>query len=360
MSETNRAAGWARELALLQVHCQGEIGKVLVGGAPDIPGDTLLQKMTHINTVDDSLRRFVTFEPRANVAMSVNLLVPPCHPDADAGFIVLQADRAHPMSGSNCICVVTALIESGRVPVTEPETILRLDTPAGLITARARCSNGRCHAVSLDNVPCFVDALDRVIETPRWGRIKADIAFGGVYYAIVDVEQTGMAIVPDQARALAEAGIELKSLLAGQVSVRHPDLPDIDDIAYVMFRARDPDGAVRTCTTIRPGRVDRSPCGTGSSAHLATLHARGEVTLGDIRRSRSIIGGEFLVEAIAETTVGGRPAVQPRITGQGWVYGREFLRIDEADPFMAGFALSDTWGPQVALLRAGCDRPGRG
>ena len=133
---------WNRSIKLLQVHCQGEIGKVIVDGAPQIPGGTILEKMNHVNEVDDRLRRFVTFEPRANVAMSVNLLLAPTRPDADAGFIVLQADRAHPMSGSNCICVVTALVESGRVAINEPETLVRLDTPAGLIVARARCSNG--------------------------------------------------------------------------------------------------------------------------------------------------------------------------------------------------------------------------
>ena len=187
---------WRKSLELLQVHCQGEVGKVIVGGAPEIPGATMLDKMNHINEVDDSLRRFVVFEPRAHVAMSVNLLTPPCRPDAHAGFIVLQADRADPMSGSNCICVVTALLESGRIPVREPETIVRLDTPAGLVVARARCDGGRCRSVSLDNVPCFVEALDQAVETVRWGRIKADIAFGGVYYGIVDVDQIGLAIVP--------------------------------------------------------------------------------------------------------------------------------------------------------------------
>ncbi|MBB3649630.1 proline racemase [Rhizobium sp. BK619] len=341
---------WDRSLDLLQVHCQGEIGKVIVSGAPEIPGATMLDKMNHINTADDSLRRFVTFEPRASVAMSVNLLVAPTRADADAGFIVLQADRAHPMSGSNCICVVTALLESGRVAMSEPETVVRLDTPAGLIVARAACRDGRCLSVSLDNVPSFAEALDREVETPKWGRIKIDVAFGGVYYALVDVDQLGLDIAPANARLLAEAGIELKALLAGQVSVAHPVLAGVDEIAYVMFRGREADGAVRTCTTLQPGRVDRSPCGTGSSANLATLYARGEVSVGDRRTSRSIIGGEFLAEAIGETEVGGRRAVLPRITGRAFIYGREQLRLSDDDPFAAGFALSDTWGPQVDML----------
>lgn len=341
---------WNRSLDLLQVHCEGEIGKVIMSGAPDIPGATMLDRMNHINTVDDSLRRFVTFEPRANVAMSVNLLVEPTRSDADAGFIVLQADRAHPMSGSNCICVVTALLESGRVPMSEPETVVRLDTPAGFIVARAACRDGRCLSVSLDNVPSFAEALDREVETPKWGRIKIDVAFGGVYYALVDVEQLGLDIAPANARLLAEAGIELKSLIAGQVSIAHPVLNGVNEIAYVMFRGREADGAVRTCTTLQPGRVDRSPCGTGSSANLAVLYARGEIAVGDRRTSRSIIGGEFLAEAIGEAEVGGRRAVLPRITGRAFVYGREQLRISDDDPFTAGFALSDTWGPQVGLL----------
>jgi proline racemase len=340
-------APFGRSIELIQVHCQGEIGKVLVAGAPEIPGVTMLDKMHHINKVDDGLRRFVTLEPRASAQMSVNLLVAPTRPDADAGFIVLQADRAHAMSGSNCICVVTALLETGRVAMREPETIVHLDTPAGLITARAHCSAARCLSVSLDNVPCFVEALDRRIETPAWGTIRADIAFGGIHYAIVDVDQVGLAIDPKNARALADAGIELKEIIGRQAEVSHPELPGMTEIAYVMFRSIEPDNAIRTCTILTAGRVDRSPCGTGSSANLACLYARGEAKVGDSRRSRSIIGGEFLVEAISETTIGGRPAVVPRITGQAWIYGREELRVDMADPFPKGFALSDAWGPHL-------------
>ena len=338
------------QLELLLVHCQGEIGKVITSGAPDIPGATILDKMKHINEVDDRLRRFVTFEPRAHVAQSVNLLLPPTRPDADAAFIVLQADRAYPMSGSNCICVVTALLESGRVRMTEPETTVRIDTAVGLVTARARCENGRCLSVSLDNVPAFALALDLPLGTAEWGRIRADIAFGGVFYALVDVDQVGLAIAPENARALAEAGMALKHDLARQVEVAHPEIPGLDEIAYVMFRAQEVDGAVRTCTTLKPGRVDRSPCGTGSSANLATLYARGLIGVGDSRISRSIIGGTFTAEAIGATVVGGRNAVLPRITGRGWIYGREQLRLAVDEPFPAGFALSDSWGPQIGQL----------
>ncbi len=339
-----------KTLDILLVHCQGESGNVLVGGAPEIPGATILDKLNHLNDVDPSLRLFLTREPRAQVVHTTNLLLPPTRPDADAGFIVLQPDRAHPMSGSNTICVVTALLESGRVPMSEPETVVRLDTAAGLVTARAQCANGRCVSVSLDNVPAFVDRLDVPVETPRWGTITADIAFGGVFYAQIDVEQIGLSIVPAAARALAEAGTEIKALLGEQVSVVHPEIPTLDEIAYVMFRSCQPDGSVVTCTTLKPGRVDRSPCGTGSSANLAVLSARGQLNIGDKRISRSIIGGEFTAEAIGETTVGGRPAVLPRITGRGYVFGRQELRLDPADPFTAGFALSDTWGPGVGEL----------
>lgn len=341
---------FANALDILLVHCQGESGNVLIGGAPEIPGATILDKMNHLNEVDPGLRLFLTREPRAQVVHTTNLLLPPCRPDADAGFIVLQPDRAHPMSGSNCICVVTALLESGRLPIVEPETVVRLDTAAGLIVARAECRDGRCLSVSLDNVPAFAAQLDAVIQTPRWGAISADIAFGGVFYAQIDASEVGLRIIPEAARALAEAGTEIKALLADQIAVQHPEIASLNQIAYVMFRERHSDGSITTCTTLKPGRVDRSPCGTGSSANLAILHARGQLGPGDRRISRSIIGGTFTAEMLGETRVGDVPAILPRITGQGYVFGRQQLRIDPDDPFATGFALSDTWGPQVGEL----------
>ncbi|EIU1681108.1 proline racemase family protein [Pseudomonas aeruginosa] len=336
---------WKKTLQLAEVHCEGEIGKVITGGVLGIPGATMLDKMNHINRVDDSLRRLVTLEPRGCLQMSVNLLLPPTRPEADAGFIVLQADKAHPMSGSNCICVVTALLELGMLPMHEPETTVVLDTPAGLVTARARCSDGRCLSVSLDMVASFVEQLDVCIDGEAFGPLTLDLAFGGVYYALVDVDQVGLRIAAENARQLADAGVRLKELINRQVRVRHPLYAGIDEVAYVMFRKRLDARTYQTCTTLPPGRVDRSPCGTGSSANLATLSARGLVQVGERLLSRSIIGGEFQVELLGHTEVGGRPAILPRVEGRAWLYGLQQLGIDPDDPLAAGFMLSDTWGP---------------
>ncbi|WP_336335922.1 proline racemase family protein [Pseudomonas putida] len=339
---------WKQTLQLAEVHCEGEIGKVITGGVLGIPGATMLDKMNYINEVDDSLRRLVTLEPRGCLQMSVNLLLPPVRPEAQAGFIVLQADKAHPMSGSNCICVVTALLELGMVPMQEPETTVVLDTPAGLVTARAQCADGRCLSVSLDMVPAFVEHLDLAIETEAFGRIDIDVAFGGVYYALIDVEQTGLSIAPEHARALADAGVALKDVINRQLNIQHPLLPSVNEVAYVMFRNRLDDRTYQTCTTLPPGRVDRSPCGTGSSANLATLAARGLVQAGDQLVSRSTIGGQFQVELLGHSEVDGRPAVLPRVTGRAWLYGLQQLGVDPDDPLSAGFMLSDTWGAGIS------------
>ncbi|VVN87717.1 proline racemase family protein [Pseudomonas fluorescens] len=335
---------WKKTLQMADVHCEGEIGKVITGGVIDIPGKTMLDKMNYINEVDDSLRRLVILEPRGCLQMSVNLLLPPTRPEAQAGFIVLQADKAHPMSGSNCICVVTALLELGMLEMVEPVTTVVLDTPAGLVTARAQCADGRCQSVSLDMVPSFVEQLDVPIETADFGLIKADIAFGGVYYALVDVDQIGLTIAPENARELATQGVRLKGLINEQIKVCHPLFKELNEVAYVMFRNRVDARTYQTCTTLPPGRVDRSPCGTGSSANLATLSARGLVEVGDKLTSRSTIGGEFQVELLGLTQLAGKPAVLPRITGRAWIYGLHQIGVDPDDPLAEGFMLSDTWG----------------
>ncbi|MDX3926558.1 MAG: proline racemase family protein [Shinella sp.] len=341
---------WKRTIQLLDVHCEGEIGKVAIGGVPKIPGNSIAEQLNHINTVDDSLRRFLCLEPRASALGSVNLLLPPKRPEADAGFIILQADQAHASSGSNSICVTTALLESGIVEMKEPETVVMLDTAAGLVKATATCRDGRCEKVKLTMVPSFAHELDAEIDTPHWGKVRFDISYGGVFYALVDVGQIGTTIEKANARSLVDAGMALKDLINKAIPVAHPEIPEINGIAYVMFRDTDPDGTVRTATTMWPGRIDRSPCGTGNSANLATLHARGKASVGDRFLSRSIIGSQFEVGLEAETEVAGRKAIIPTITGRGWTFGLHQVALDPFDPLAEGFAMTDTWGPQAGQI----------
>jgi len=343
---------WKRTIQLLDVHAEGEIGRVAIGGVPKIPGDTVAEQLHWLNTdpKGDELRRFLVLEPRGAPIGSVNLLLPPKHPDADAAFIILQPDQAHASSGSNSICVTTALLETGIVEMQEPETVVTLETAAGLVKAIATCRDGRCEKVRLTMVPSFVHELDVALDTPEWGRISLDLCYGGIFYALVDVGQVGLTIEKANAAALVQAGMALKERINRTISVVHPEIPAISGVAYVMFRDIDPDGAVRTCTTMWPGRVDRSPCGTGSSANLATMHARGKVKVGDILTSRSTIGSEFEVGLAAETTVAGKPAIIPTITGRGFTFGLSQVALDPFDPMAAGFALTDVWGPSAGEI----------
>lgn len=332
----------SRYLQMVNTHCEGENGSVLVGGLVHIPGKTMQEKFEYLNNEGRELQRFLCFEPRGVPHGSVNIITEPTRPDADAGFVILQPDGAHPMSGSNAICVTTVLLETGMVKMSEPETIVRLDTAAGLVTAVARCENGKCLDVTLSMVPSFAELLD--VEVVFNGKnIKADIAFGGDYYGLIDVDQFDLTIEPKNACTLFDLGVELVGLLNRKFQVQHPLFPSLNKISYVMFRQIHGD-LVHTCTTLKPGRCDRSPCGTGSSANLATMHARNLVKVGDILTSQSIIGSQFRVELNSTTTIENKPAVMPKITGRAWIYGTQQLMVDPSDPFKEGFVLSDTWG----------------
>ncbi|MCU0901983.1 MAG: proline racemase family protein [Cypionkella sp.] len=335
---------WSRTLQTVDVHCAGEIGRVITGGVLNIPGATMAEKLHHMNTVDDSLRRWLCSEPRSAPAGSFCLLVPACDPAADVGLIILQPDQAHAMSGSNAMCATTALLETGMIPMVEPQSVVTFDTAAGLVKATATCEGGKVTRVTLDMPPSFVAKQDAVIDTPEWGAVRYDLCFGGVFYALVDVDQIGLTIAPENARQLAMIGVDLRGRIAAQEAAPHPTTPALNGLAYVMFRADEPDGQLRTCTTLRPGRADRSPCGTGSNSNMAARAARGRVKPGDVVVSRSIIGGEFQTEFVAETTVGPYPATRNRVSGQCWIYGLSQIGMDPTDPFPQGFTLSDTWG----------------
>jgi proline racemase len=335
---------WSRTIQTVDVHCAGEIGRVITGGVLNVPGATMAEKLHHLNAVDDSLRRWLCSEPRSAPAGSFCLLVPACDPAADVGFLILQPDQTHAMSGSNAMCATTALLETGMIPMVEPESVVILDTAAGLVKATATCEGGKVVKVALDMPPSFVAKKDAVIETAEWGPVRYDLCFGGVFYALVDVDQIGLTIAPENARQLAMTGVELRNRIAAEGPVPHPTTPALDGLAYVMFRSEEPDGALRTCTTLRPGRADRSPCGTGSNSNMAARHARGRAKPGDVVISRSIIGGEFRTEFVEETMVGPYPATRNRVSGQCWIYGISQIGLDPTDPFPLGFTLSDTWG----------------
>ena len=334
----------SRLLNAVEVHAEGEQGTVIIGGIFDLPGGTMAERLDHINSVDDSLRRLLCFEPRGRAQTSVNLVFPPSVEGADAGFLILQADRAHAMSGSNTICTVTALLETGVLPMTDPETRVVIETAAGLVPVLARTCEGRCESVTLDGIPSFVEALDLPLEVPGIGSIVVDVAYGGCYYVIVDAAQVGLHLRREDARALAEAGSRIYEAAARAITVQHPEVPAIDFISYVMFTGDDdPAGGRLRNATVLTGRLDRSPCGTGSSSRLACLAARGLATPGSRFAVNSVIASEFTVEHLGDTTVAGRAAVRPRITGRGWIHGTRQITLDPSDPYPTGYTLSDLW-----------------
>lgn len=317
---------------------------MIVSGVLDIPGKTMADKLHHLNHEDDSLRRLLCSEPRSGPAGSFCLLVPTTTPKADIGLIILQPDQAHAMSGSNAMCAVTAILETGMRPIVEPQTVVTFDTAAGLVRCVADCQDGKVVRVSIDMPPSFVLETAAQIENEQFGCIEYDLCFGGVFYALIDVAQTGLAIERNNARALATTGVALRDDIAATCKALHPTTTALNGLAYVMFYSTESDGAVRTCTTLRPGRVDRSPCGTGSNANMAVMYTQGRAKPGDVVTSRSIIGGEFTTELLYETHVGGCIATQNRISGTSWIYAITTIGLDPTDPFPNGFMLSDTWG----------------
>ena len=340
---------WQRRISVVDAHAEGEVGRVITGGVLDVPGETMFDKKRYLETEDDWLRRFILFEPRGGAAMSVNLLLPPANPAADLGMIVMESTDYPAMSGSNAICVVTVALETGIVPMTEPETKLVLDTPAGFVPVSAQCRDGKCERVSLDNVPSFLLHRDVALEVPGVGTIAADIAYGGAFFVLVEARDLGLAMVPHEARRMVELGEAIKAAANDAVTAVHPDNPEIRDVTFTLFGG-PPEGAEgvrKVAVVISPGRLDRSPCGTGTSARLATLIAKGEIGPGETLIHESVIGTRFTAEAVGHTEIGGIPAVVPRLTGRGWIFATHEFGWDPSDPFPLGFTLSDTWGPAM-------------
>jgi proline racemase len=327
-------------------HAEGEVGDVIVGGVAPPLGDTLWEQSRFI-AKDGALRNFVLNEPRGGVFRHVNLLVPPKDPIAQMGFIIMEPEDTPPMSGSNAICVATVLLDAGILPMQEPETHLMLEAPGGLIAVTAECRNGKAERVSIQNVPSFADRLDAPLEVRGLGSLKIDIAYGGDSFAIVDAAALGFAVRPDEARDLAEMGVRIIAAANEQLGFSHPETGGWDHISFCQFagpltREGNELQGSNACV-IRPGKIDRSPTGTGCSARMATLSTRGLMAEGDIYRARSIIGSEFVCRIARRTAIGSRPAIVPIISGRAWITGVSQYMLDPADPWPSGYRLADTW-----------------
>ncbi len=331
---------------IVSCHAEGEVGDVIVGGVPAPPGETLWEQSRFIAR-DGALRAFVLNEPRGGVFRHVNLIVPAKDPRAQMGFIIMEPEDTPPMSGSNAICVATVLLDAGILPMQEPLTHLTLEAPGGLIAVVADCRNGKAERISVENVPSFVDRLDAPLEVAGLGSLKVDIAYGGDSFVIVDAAALGFGIAPDEACDLAETGMRITSAANEQLGFSHPENAGWDHISFCQFAGSlKREGAELSgpnAVVVRPGKIDRSPTGTGCSARMATLSARGLMTEGDVYRARSIIGSEFVCRIARRAAVAGRPAVVPVISGRAWITGVNQYMLDPGDPWPSGYRLSDTW-----------------
>jgi trans-L-3-hydroxyproline dehydratase len=327
-------------------HAEGEVGDVIVGGVAPPPGETLWEQSRFI-AEDGALRNFVLNEPRGGVFRHVNLLVPPKNPKAEMGFIIMEPEDTPPMSGSNSICVATVLLDAGVLPMEEPETRFTLEAPGGLVSVTAECRNGKAERISIENVPSFADRVDAPLEVAGLGSLKVDVAYGGDSFVIVDAAALGFTIAPDEARELAEMGVRIIAAANAQLGFSHPERSGWDHISFCQFAgplAREGTELIGpNAVVVRPGKIDRSPTGTGCSARMATFNARRLMTEGDVYRARSIIGSEFVCRIVRRTTIAGRPGIIPAVSGKAWITGVSQYMLDPADPWPSGYRLSDTW-----------------
>ena len=333
-----------RTITVVGCHAGGEIGNVVVGGVLPPPGKTVFEQMRALRA-DDSLRRLLLREPRGSVAVHANLVVPATRSDCDAGFIIMEPTEYPPMSGSNTICVATVLLETGMVELREPETTLRLEAPAGAVEITAACRGGRVESIELTNVPSFVEHLDARLDVPELGEVTVDVAYGGMWYAIADAAALGFELEPHEARELSRVGELIRDAAREQLPCTHPENPDISGVSIVELAEpwRGPGAVSRNAVVVAPGRLDRSATGTGLSARMAVLHARGLLGVGDSMTHASPIGSRFEGRIVAETSLGGRSAIVPAIRGSAFITGITQVFVDPDDPFPEGYLLSDTW-----------------
>jgi proline racemase len=331
-------------LHAVDVHAEGELTRVVVGGLPPLRAGVTMAEQRIALLDDDSLRRYLLGEPRGHLCLHAVCVYPPAHADAAAGIVIMESTDYPAMSGSNLICTATALLETGMVPMQEPITQFAIETPAGLVPVRAECQNGSCERIQFENVPAYVVGLDVPLHVPDWGEVRVDVAWGGAFFAFVEAAQFGLEIVPEQADRLADVGSRITRAASEQIPAQHPLRPDLHTVTFTTFTGPPRAGGDgRNATIVSPGRLDRSACGTATSARLAILHARGDIEVGEDYVHESVISSTFVgrIEGLAE--VGGIAGVRPSISGRGWLTGIHQLGRDRRDPLGVGFAVADTW-----------------
>ncbi|QIK64290.1 proline racemase family protein [Leucobacter viscericola] len=323
-------------------HTEGMPTRVITGGVGVFPGDTIAQRRTWFMENSDEIRQLLMFEPRGHASMSGAILQPPTRPDADWGVLYIEVSGCLPMCGHGTIGVATVLVETGMVEVIEPVTTIRLDTPAGLVVAEVAVRDGRAEQVTIVNVPSYAERLDAEVEVPGIGTVSYDLAFGGNFYAIVELEKLGIEWREDRANKneLLGAGLAIMDAINKADEPVHPERPDIRGCHHVYLQAPGSTAErSRHAMAIYPGWFDRSPCGTGTSARMAQLHARGLLPLETDFINESYIGSRFTGRLLSETEVAGKPAVIPAITGRAWLTGTAQYFLDPSDPFPKGFLL---------------------
>lgn len=334
----------AVSLHTIEVHAEGEPGRVVLDADSFIHGDTMAARLQFCKENLDDLRRLLITEPRGYPATCAVFLTSPVSENAHAGLIVLEQGGFTPMSGSNTMCAVTALLDSGRIPMAEPVTTVVLDTAVGLVTAEAHCQNGRVVDVTVTNVPAFAVALDHPIDVEGHGEILVDVVFGGQFFVQVRADRLGVTLDPSHGHSLVTLGMHVLDCARRQISVQHPLEPSINTIGLIMLY-EDPAGPGQPGrnTVVLPGALDRSPCGTGTCGRMAARVSRGQQLIGETFEHRSILDTRFIGKALASTQVGEWPAIIPQITGRTFVIGRAEWVLDPSDPFPAGYVLGDIW-----------------
>ncbi|TDD36071.1 proline racemase [Actinomadura sp. KC06] len=327
-----------RTITAVDSYAEGNPARVVTGGVAPIPGGSMAAKRLHAIEHLDGLRRFLMDEPRGHSAMSGAILQQPTRPDADWGVVYIEVSGFLPMCGHGTIALATVLVETGMVEVTEPETVVRLDAPAGLVEARVAVRDGRAENVTLRMVPSFLLERDAVVDVTGLGEVRYDMAYGGNFYAITELDALGLPFERSRKDDILRAGLDIMAAINERNPPKHPEDPGVAGCKHVQFLAPGSDAAhSRNAMAIHPGWFDRSPCGTGTCARMAQLHGRGELPLNTGFVNESFIGTRFHGRLVAATEVGGLPAVVPEISGRAWITGTANFLLDPTDPFPEGF-----------------------